>query len=330
MNLFRTMIAGFGFLALFALCLFSQNASGTSKAKQLRRGAVRPPSEVATINSPGRLEILMDGKWAYLRPGIFQVPPGTYVVSITAMCGHPRDYPPAHPPVPSYLITDYLDSFTAAAGDTVTYTIGLGDYPLVSERGLERGNFHFRPGTTCYGEASVYHTVTKNSTQRAEDAHDDRGARAALVMSYLDRQDRRAHVLRPLGPAATLVMNYLDAREGATDQSDAKVFLSADCEGGDRLIAGASPSSWKFVDSVSRQSCADMVPEYRGEEKSEWRFSASNTKIFSEEINADGGRASILAEIVFTAGPPRFKGIIYIFSLVLESGAWKISRIALW
>lgn len=292
MNLFRKTIAGLQLLFLFAFCAYGQK---TSKPKKLYEGAVRPPSELVTIvvQEPHpfhAMTILINGKWVGLHD-VSQVLPGSYVVSILSLCGHPMNAPAGNPYVPFYSFYSYRNPFTAAAGDTVTYTIGAGDYPYLG----------YTPGTICYGAVGAYHTL-ENSLQEPLSAD----PASTLLMEYLNRKDAHAHIFPPLGPAATLVMSYLEAAgKGAINQSTKASFLSTDCEG-------------------------DLSPDFAEKKGAGWNFSASNTKILSEKIGPLAGTAIVVAEMVFTEGPPQFRDETHVLTLVMENGAWKISKIAPW
>jgi hypothetical protein len=100
------------------------------------------------------------------------------------------------------------------------------------------------------------------------------------------------------GPAATVIHDYL-AAASALDPSATKPFLS---EG--------------FT--------ADMVSEFRANAGSGWVFSAADTRLVNEMIDAQGGKASVLAHLAFKGGST-FMETDRTFFLVLQGGAWKIS-----
>jgi hypothetical protein len=290
-SLLGKAIAGVGSILLIALCAFAQK---TPKFKKLYDGPQRPPSELVTIIVQDRhplhaMNILINGKWVGLHD-TSQVLPGSYVVSILSLCGHPPNAPASNPFVPFYSFYDYTNPFTATAGETVLYTIDLGNYPFL---GLQ-------PGTLCYGAVGAYHTV-ENSLQQPLD--DDPAA--TTLLRYMSRDEAHAHTFRSLGPAAALVMNYLEAEgKGATDQVSAMEISSA--------------------------ALGDMTPKFAEQAKLAWVFSASNSKILSEEINEVAGSATVVAELVFTQAPRKFWDETHVFHLTMDHGTWKILKIDPW
>jgi hypothetical protein len=98
------------------------------------------------------------------------------------------------------------------------------------------------------------------------------------------------------------VTNYLVAA-ATLDSSATKPFLSARCQG-------------------------DLVTEFQANDRSKWKFSANDTIIASEKIDANSGQATVVAQIVFKGGnPPTFMQQNQTFLLVKEDGAWKIVKI---
>ena len=281
---------------LLAMCAMLCLCECSFAKEKLYEGPTRPPSELVSFVVYGdsftlNLDILINGKWQRVRSGS-QVLPGSYEVRLLSMCGQPLKYPPDRPPVDFYSFYLFHDSFTAAAGDTVTYLLAGGQFPYVNQgRKGYTENFRIeivtKPMTICYGAWGAYHTVTKGSVQEPDDIHSNMGIR---------------------GPAATQVLNYIDAL-GRQDQSASMSFLSNKCAG-------------------DLRSKCDGVFEaiFPANSKDGWRYSATNTKIFDEIHNTTGDIATVVADVIFTSGPLSFRDYEKEFTLVLENGSWKISK----
>jgi hypothetical protein len=106
-----------------------------------------------------------------------------------------------------------------------------------------------------------------------------------------------------LDPVADLVLAYLDAA-ARQDTSAAKVFLSTDSKG-------------------------DLTGYFKNFSAG-LRYSATNTRVISGEVNAEGHNASLVVGVVLTSSPSIFSLSGYSFDLVQENGVWKISKIAPW
>ncbi len=106
--------------------------------------------------------------------------------------------------------------------------------------------------------------------------------------------------------AATVVMDYLTAAALAAAGTDAsaarKSFLSSGCKD-------------------------DMVTEFKAEKESGWSFSGTDTKIVSEKVNAEDGKATVVARVVYKGGTSQtFLSKEHKFFLTVENGAWRISE----
>jgi hypothetical protein len=158
---------------------------------------------------PAVLDILINGKWTRLHDGS-TVLPGRSDVRLLSMCGVAKDYPPANPPA-VYEFYVFSNSVNGAAGDTVSYTLSSGHYPVLQRPGDNGHVSRHNNGRTCYGALNAYHTIYSHNS-RLQDQGDTRINRSAL------------------GVPANLVANYLEAL-GKSDQLATKAFLAADCRG---------------------------------------------------------------------------------------------------
>jgi hypothetical protein len=208
---------------------------GHAKSHKLYNGPERPASELVTLVVNGdsfvlNLKIRVNGKWVRAQSGA-QILPGTYEVSVLSLCGHPAQYPPANPPIPHYAYWVYGDSFTAVAGDTVTYAL-LGENVPVFYDGVKKGQLiPARPGTTCYGAASAYHTVARGSVLEPDDVHNNGGVSSR---------------------AAKAVMKYLEAA-GSSDQASADALLTTDFKGNMAgIFEQMRKSGWRFSASNTK------------------------------------------------------------------------------
>jgi hypothetical protein len=105
------------------------------------------------------------------------------------------------------------------------------------------------------------------------------------------------------GSAATAVTNYLTAA-GTLDPTETKKYLA-----------------------TGNQS--DMITEFKANKDSGWGFSGPETAIVSETIDAASGTATVAARVTFAGGSEgarTFMAKSQTFFLVVENGAWKISK----
>jgi hypothetical protein len=295
------------------LCIFSFAAS---KKLKLYDGPDRPASELVTILVNGdsfvlNLHIHINGKWQRVHSGT-QVLPGTYDLYVLSMCGHPAQFPPANPPVPTYAFFDFHDPFTAAAGDTVTYVFAGVHAPIFSlgKKGHESA---LVPGTTCYGAWGAFHTVTRAGALEPDDVHNTGGVDS---------------------PAAVAVMRYLEA-EGRGDQSAANALLAANCKGD---LAGRfqrdRDKGWRFSasntqvlhDAVPQGNAAAMDAKLRQELQPPQDATAKSSKWKNNLLIDDG----LVAQVGFRITPGDFRNSYVIFHLTQENGVWKITNIADW
>ena len=114
-------------IRLLLACAVALVFTGCATNKQLYQGEVRPKSEVVTVKTaswPFFMSIILDGKWVSLPSGS-TVLPGTYKVSVLSNCTITGETG-AHGTLENAGFTHFAqinvpDSFTASAGDTVTY-----------------------------------------------------------------------------------------------------------------------------------------------------------------------------------------------------------------
>jgi hypothetical protein len=111
---------------------------------------------------------------------------------------------------------------------------------------------------------------------------------------------------KSLEPPANLVLDYLDAA-AKIDKSASKKFLAKGCLGDMTVFGGFF---YQFEPGL--------------------RYSATNSRVISVEINTDGTEASVVAGVVLTKGPSIFGLSGFVFHLIQESGAWRISMIEPW
>jgi len=274
-----------------------------SDKQKLYEGPKRPASELATIVVNGdnfvvNLHIHINGKWERLHSGT-QVLPGTYQVFVLSMCGHPAQFPPANPPVPTYAFFEFHDSFTAAAGDTVTYVLTGGHFPIFSLEGRKGRETPLRPGTTCYGAWGAFHTITRAGALEPDDVHNNGGVES---------------------PPASAVMKYLEA-EGRGDEPAAKALLAANCEGDlSGLFQRSRDKGWRFSAS-NTQVLHDAMPQGDA--------AVTDPKIseLTKRILVDDG---LVAQVVFVVAPRSFRTNEIVFHLTQENGVWKITKINDW
>jgi hypothetical protein len=169
--------------------------------------------------------------------------------------------------------------------------------------------------TVIYVGLGVNYPVPEWSTRKVEHIPNKRGTTCYGVNGAFhtimkndvpypdDVHPKSTYSDKQLEPVANLVLDYLDAA-ARQDPSAAKAFLSPDSEGD---LTG-------FFKSFS----AGL------------RYSATNTRVISGEVSAEGRNASLVVGVVLTTNASIFSLSGYSFDLVQENGVWKISRIAPW
>lgn len=302
------------------VCGFAQKEN-----QKLYDGPDKPASELVTLVVNGEtflvsLEIHVNGKLKRAHSGA-QLLPGTYEVSVLSLCGRPSQNPPSNPPVSGYIFFEYNDSFTAAAGDTVTYALAGGHFPMFAT-GRKGHENRLTPGSTCYFGWGAFHTVTRAGALEPDD------------MLIADSN---------ASPPAGTVTKYLEA-EGRSDQSAAKALLSASCQGDlAGLFQKNRDTGWRFSasnshilhDTVPQGDAAILDAKLRqavdgGASASDveaLQKAGVNTAKLNNKTFIDDG---LVAEIAFTTGPLTFRADYVIFHLAQEDGAWKITKITDW
>jgi len=92
------------------------------------------------------------------------------------------------------------------------------------------------------------------------------------------------------------------------------------------LAAASSLQSVATAPFLSKGFKGDLVTEFVGNKQSNWSFSDADTKIDRPVIAASGIAATVQAMVVFKGGGT-FMGRQTTFSLIMEDGRWKISKI---
>ncbi len=142
------------------LCLCGCATTG----QPLYQGPAQPDSGVVTVKIgswPMFMQIFIDGKWVPLHSGS-TVLPGTYKISCLCNCRISDSVGPSSQleaaGLPHFGQAEFPDTFTATAGDTVTFFWSPGMRVLDSEKAKLMGQ-------TWYCAAYGY-TVTRTKVQR--------------------------------------------------------------------------------------------------------------------------------------------------------------------
>jgi hypothetical protein len=92
------------------------------------------------------------------------------------------------------------------------------------------------------------------------------------------------------------------------------------------LAAASSLQSAATAPFLSKGFKGDLVIEFVGNKQSNWSFSEADTQIDSPAIAASGITATVRAMVTFKGGGT-FMSRQTTFSLTMEDGRWKISKI---
>ena len=126
------------------------------------------------------------------------------------------------------------------------------------------------------------------------------------IAEYEKAGPAMGEAVQPHGPATELIRSYLTVA-ASLDASATRNFLSAN-----------------YVD--------DIVTEFQVYAQSGWRLDMQDTTIISEMVDTSHGKATVTAKLSFKGGTPGHFTWMQdarprTFSLVLQSGSWKISCI---